>query len=240
MSFLRTMRRLWRRRRWKRRSAFSMPDIGLRERTQAFCDAVTLSARTRRASGLFAYIWTRPTDRGFIVSLLRFIRLLEQDKQLRASFDAAWQDMLSELNSIPLFADAGLPASYALLHEAFRRLFQRLLPSAREESDTARLFTAVFASRKSVERFLYLDNSTFIRLARILWPRTGLDAVPHVGDAVRQRGSTHNVEGSPFYQLVFATEGFLQSSVESDTDPHALERWFAAVHACRNELIQVR
>jgi len=237
-----------------------MPDIGLRERTQAFCDAVTLSARTRRASGLFAYIWTRPTDRGFIVSLLRFIRLLEQDKQLRASFDAAWQDMLSELNSIPLFADAGLPASYALLHEAFRRLFQRLLPSAREESDTARLFTAVFASRKSVERFLYLDNSTFIRLARILWPRTGLDAVPHVGDdvrqslsllatrvagrgvtaAVRQRGSTHNVEGSPFYQLVFATEGFLQSSVESDTDPHALERWFAAVHACRNELIQVR
>jgi len=64
-----------------------MPDIGLRERTQAFCDAETLSARTRRASGLFAYIWTRPTDRGFIVALLRFIRLLEQDRQLRARFD---------------------------------------------------------------------------------------------------------------------------------------------------------
>ena len=237
-----------------------MPDIGLRERTQAFCDATTLSARTRRASSLFAYIWTRPTDRGFIVALLRFIRLLEQDKQLRASFDASWQDMLSELNSIPLFADAGLPASYALLHEAFRRLFQRLLPSAREESDTARLFTAVFSSQRSVERFLSLDNSTFARLARILWPRTGLDAVPHVGDdvrqslsllatrvagrgvtaAVRQRGSTHNVEGSPFYQLVFATERFLQSSIESDTGPHALERWLTAVHACRNELIQVR
>jgi site-specific recombinase len=237
-----------------------MPDIGLRERTQAFCDATTPSARNRRASGLFAYIWAQPTDRGFIVSLLRFIRLLEQDKQLRASFDASWQTMLSELNSIPLFADAGLPASYALLHEAFRRLFQRLLPSAREESDTARLFTAVFSSRKSVERFLSLDHSTFTRLARILWPRTGLDAVPQVGDdvrqslsllatrvagrgvtaAVRQRGSTHNVEDSPFYQLVFATERFLQSSAESDTAPRALERWLAAVHACRNELIQVR
>ena len=244
-----------------------MPDTGLRDRTLAFCDATTLSARTRRASSLFAYIWTRPTDRGFIVSLLRFIRLLEQDRQLRANFDASWQAMLSELNSIPLFADAGLPASYALLHEAFRRLFQRLLPSAREESDTARLFTAVFSSRKSVERFLSLDNSTFARLSRILWPRTGLDAVPHIGDdvrqslsllatrvagrgvtaAVRQRGSTHNVEGSPFYQLVFATERFLQSSVESDTAPRqsvtatrALEHWLAAVHACRNELIQVR
>ena len=151
-----------------------MPDTGLRDRTLAFCDATTLSARTRRASSLFAYIWTRPTDRGFIVSLLRFIRLLEQDRQLRANFDASWQAMLSELNSIPLFADAGLPASYALLHEAFRRLFQRLLPSAREESDTARLFTAVFSSRKTVDRFLTLDNSTFARLAR---PRRRLRAL---------------------------------------------------------------
>jgi site-specific recombinase len=260
MPFLRTLRRLWRRQRWKRRSAFSAPDVGLRERTLAFSDSPTLSVRTRRAAALFAYIWTRPTDRGFIVSLLRFIRMLEQDRQLRASFDASWQAMLAELDSVPLFADAGLPASYALLHEAFRRLFQRLLPSARAESDTARLFTAVFSSRKSVERFLSLDRSIFFRLARILWPGAGLEAVPHIGDdvhqslsllatrvagrgvtaAVRQRGSTHNVEDSPFYRLVFATEIFLKASSDSEAAPHAYQRWLEAVHACRSELIQVR
>jgi site-specific recombinase len=258
MRILPKLRKRWRRSR--KRPAFPRAENTLRNRTEFFTAAITLSTQTRRAAQLFAYIWTRPTDRAFFVALLRFIRLLEQDKQLRARFDASWQAMLSELDSVPLLADAGLPASYALLHEAFRRLFQRLLPSAREESDTARLFTAVFTSQKSVERFLRLDDSTFARLARILWPSTGLDAVPHLGDdvrqslsllatrvagrgvtaAVRQRGSTHNVEGSPFYQLVFATETFLQSSAQSDAEPQAFPRWLDAVHACRRELIQVR
>jgi site-specific recombinase len=260
MPFLRSIRRLWRRQRWRKRAVFSQTETGLRERTAAFADAATLSVRARRAAALFAYIWARPTDRSFIASLLRWIRLLEQDKLLRERFDQTWRIMLAELDSVPLFADAGLPARYALLPEAFRRIFQRLLPSAREESDTARLFTVVFPSRKSVERFLSLDNVTFARLARILWPKGGLDAVPHVADdirqslsllatrvagrgvtaAVRQRGSTRNVETSPFYQFVFATQTFLQSTENSGDAAHALRRWLDAVHACRRELIQVR
>jgi site-specific recombinase len=253
-----------RRRRWKKNPVFAKADIGLREHTEAFSDATTLNARTRRAAALFSYIWNRPSDRGFITSLLRWIRLLEQDKPLRARFDDSWQAMLAELNSVPLFADAGLPSSYALLHEATRRLFQRLLPTAREESDTARLFTAVFSSPRTVERFVGLDHATFGRLARILWPRTGLSAVPHVADdirqslsllatrvagrgvtgAVRQRGSTRNVEASPFYQFVFATQAFLQSAMQSTDEPGensvALRLWLDSVHTCRRELIQVR
>jgi site-specific recombinase len=264
MSFLRSVRRLLRRRRWKRQPVFAKADIGLQEHTEAFCDAVTLNARTRRTAALFAYIWTRPSDRGFITSLLRWIRLLEQNRSLRARFDLSWQAMLMELDSVPLFADAGLPAHYALLPEAIRRVFQRLLPSAREESDTARLFTAVFSSARTVERFLGLDDATFARLVRILWPRTGLSAVPHVADdirqslsllatrvagrgvtaAVRQRGSTRNVEASPFYQFVFTTQEFLQSTMrfteEAGEHAAALRLWLDAVHACRRELIQVR
>ncbi|HTZ89988.1 MAG TPA: hypothetical protein VMA71_06595 [Alloacidobacterium sp.] len=249
-----------RRRRWKKNPVFAKADSGLREHTEAFSDATTLNARSRRAAALFAYIWTRPTDRAFITSLLRWIRLLEQDKPLRARFDASWQAMLTELDSVPLFADAGLPARHALLPEAFRRLFQRLLPSAREESDTARVFTAVFPSEKTVERFLKLDNTTFVRLARILWPTTGLSAVPQVADdirqslsllatrvagrgvtaAVRERGSTRNVEASPFYQLVFATQAFLQSTQQASENAGALSQWLEAVHACRREMVQVR
>jgi site-specific recombinase len=231
----------------------------LREHTEAFSDATTLSARTRRAAGLFAYIWNRPTDRAFITSLLRWVRLLEQDKPLRARFDTSWRLMLAELNSIPLFADAGLPTHYALLPEAFRRIFQRLLPSAREESDTARLFTAVFSSPKTVVRFLSLDNATFARFARILWPSGGLDSVPHVADdirqslsllatrvagrgvtaAVRERGSTGSVEDSPFYRLIFATQRFLQATERSGDNSSALLQWIEAANACRVELIQV-
>ncbi len=260
MAFLRSVRRLWRRRRWKKRAVFAKAEIGLRERTEAFSDATTLTARTRRAATLLGYIWTRPTDRGFVTSLLRWIRLLEQDKPLRARFDLSWQTMLAELDSVPLLADAGLPARYALLPEAFRRLFQRLLPTARKESDTARLFTAVFSTPKTVERFLSLDDHTFARLARILWPKGGLDAVPHVADdirqslsllatrvagrgvtaAVRERGSTHNVEASPFYLFVFATQAFLQSTERGGENSLALRSWLDAVHACRRELIQVR
>jgi len=260
MHFLRSIRRLWRRQRWRRRAVFTREEGDLRQRTEVFANATTLNARTRRAAALFAYIWNRPTDRSFIASLLRWIRLLEQDKLLRERFDQTWRIMLAELDSVPLFADAGLPARYALLPEAFRRIFQRLLPSAREEADTARLFTAVFPSRKAVERFLSLDNVTFARLARILWPKGGLDAVPHVADdicqslsllatrvagrgvtaAVRQRGSTRNVEASPFYQLVFATQTFLQSTERNGDAAHALRQWLDAVHACRREMIQVR
>lgn len=229
----------------------------MRERTQAFCDATSAGMRTRRIVALFAYIWNRPADRAFITSLLRWIRLLEHDKKLRHHFDTAWCELLAGLDSVPLFADAGLPASPALLHEAFRRLFQRLLPTAREESDTARLFTAIFSSGRTVERFVQLNDVVFARLVRILWPQTGLDAVPHMGEdlrqslnllatrvagrgvtaAVRQRGSTRTVEESPFYQLIFATEKFLNTF---EDDPHALENWQTAVYACRNELIQVQ
>lgn len=260
MAFLRSVRRLLRRRRLKKTPVFAKAEIGLREHTEAFCDATTLSARTRLAAALFGYIWTRPTDRGFITSLLRWIRLLEQDKPLRTRFDLSWHEMLTELDSVPLLADAGLPARYALLPEAFRRLFQRLLPSAREESDTARLFTAVFPSENAVSRFLNLDDATFARLARILWPSAGLDALPHIADdirqslsllatrvagrgvstAVRDRGSSRNVEASPFYQFVFATEAFLQSTERGGENSIALRIWLEAVHACRRELIQVR
>lgn len=260
MSLVRSVRRLLRRRRWKKNPIFARADLGLHEHTVAFCDATTLSARTRRAATLFAYIWTRPTDRSFSTSLLRWIRLLEHDKPLRIRFDLSWQAMLAELDSVPLFADAGLPGRYELLPEAIRRIFQRLLPSAREESDTARLFTAVFSTPAAVDRFLTLDDATFARLARILWPSSGLSGAPHVADdihqslsllatrvagrgvtaAVRRRGSTRNVEASPFYQFVFATQSFLKSTEETYEDSTALRLWLDAVHACRREIIQVR
>jgi site-specific recombinase len=251
MEVLRRLRRRWRR--LRRRPAFTGVEDTLRLRTESFASATTLSIQTQRATQLFAYIWTRPTDHAFIASLRRWIRLLERDRELRARFDASWLSMLGELDSVQLFADAGLPVRNALLPEAFRRLFQRMLPSAREDSDTARLFTAIFSTPKSVERFLDLDKAIFARFARILWPKGEIAAELHVEDdilqalsllatriagrgvtaAVRQRATTHEVEDSPFYKLIFATKTFLHSS------ERRLQPWVDAVHACRIELIHV-
>lgn len=257
MTLLRTTRRFLRQRRWKKRAIFAQPDRNLKERTQAFCEASTLAARRRHIIALFSYIWNRPSDRGFAMVLLRWTRLLEQNRQLRAQFECSWAALLSELDGVPLFADTGLPAHHALVPEAFRRIFQRLLPSAREESDMARLFTTIFPSPHAIRRFVGLDNTTFHRLVRVLWPKGGLDALPRLREDLRQslillatriagrgasapirkRSNSASVEESSFYKLVFATETFVQSI---EKDPHtALRPLFDAIHACRAEMLQV-
>ena len=121
--------------------------------TRSFCDADPPTVKMRRASTLFGSIWGTPNDRGFVVRLLRWIRLMEQDGELRACFASAWDEMLTGMDSVTLFAEAGLPGHHALPAELMGRVFQRLLPSARAESDTGKLFAEVFPTKTAVERF---------------------------------------------------------------------------------------
>lgn len=247
-------RKLWRRR---QEPVFARPESELRKLTEDFCSAGTLAAQTRRAIALFTSIWTLPTERAFTAGLLRWVRMLEQDRALRERFRASWGSMAAQLDSVPFFADAGIPVEHALWHEATRRIFQRLLPAAREHVDTARLFIAVLSSPQAVERFRNIDGFIFTRFARLLWPSKGLPAIPRVGEnlhqamrllaarvagrgatpAIRQRSSAQTPERSPFYQLIFATEEFVSAP---DTGREAYHRWAHALQACREELTQVR
>ncbi len=257
MPFLRTTRRFFRQRRLGRRAIFVQPDRNLRERTQSFCEASTAMARRRHLVALFSYIWHRPNERGFAFVLLRWIRLLEQNKELRLKFESAWKVFLAEHDTVPLLSDTGLSFHPALIPEVFRRFFQRLLPSAREDEDIGRLFTAIFSSPHAVRRFLDLDGTTFRRLIRLLWPKHGLAALPRLREdlcqslillatrvagrgasaALRRRSTTERVEDSPFYKLIFATETFVQSV---EKDPHsALQQLLEAVQACRAEMRQI-
>ena len=72
--------------------------------------------------------------------------MMEQDPALRSRFQQACRSMLASLDSVSLFAEAGIPAQHALFREVTSRLFQHWLPPPRAENDTARLFTAVFDS----------------------------------------------------------------------------------------------
>jgi len=179
---------------------------------------------------LFGSIWDASQERAFVVRLVRWIRLLEQDGDLRKRFQTTWSAMLEELDSVTLLAEAGLPGHHAFAAEVMRRIFQRLLPSAREEHDTGRLFAEVFPSAAAVDRFTEQQEFVFERLLRILWPAEGAAsrsveedvqqalcllaarvAGRGVTAAVRQRGSVARVEDSPFYQIVFATEHLVRA-----------------------------
>ena len=244
-------------RRIKGQPTFVRSHDELYEMTQGFCSADSASTRMRRAAALFGSIWGSSRDRKFVVRLLRWIRMLEQDTELRACFATAWDEMVAGLDSVTLFAEAGLPGHHALPAELMGRVFQRLLPSAREESDTGRLFAEVFSSSTAVERFVGQQGFVFERLIRILWPMDGAARARVEEDvrqamcllatrvagrgataAVRQRGSVKHVEDSPFYRLIFATETLVRAGGAAARQAE-LADWQGAVRRCVDELIQI-
>ena len=235
----------------------------LRTQTEAFCSATTLAGQTGRLIDLFSGIFLQNSDRVFQSRLNWWLELVEQDADLRFRVQTAWQSTLGALNSVSLFAEAGIPAQHAIFREVTSRLFQRWLPPPRAENDAARLFAGVFCSGPAVERFLNLDATVFARLAATLWSPDGLAAYPRLHQdlhealrllaarvsargtsrAVRQRSETVTVAESPSYALLLATETFIaceQAARPGDCPAACMERWLNAVYACRGELAIVR
>jgi site-specific recombinase len=239
--------------------ASARSEAELRRQTEAFCAASTLVNQTGCLIELFAGIWRRGAERTFQSRLICWITMLEQDPDLRSRFQQAFRSTLGSLDSVSLFAEAGIPAQHALFREITGRLFQHWLPPPRADTDTARLFTAVFPSLRAVNRFLDLEPALFARLAAIFWCGEGLAAYPHLHQdlhealrllaarvsargtsrAVRQRTASHAVEQSPSYALVFATERLIACE-HSATADNCIELWLNAVFACRGEVALVR
>jgi site-specific recombinase len=230
-----------------------------RRQTEAFCTASTVATQTSSLINLFGSIWQPRSERQSHNRLVHWITLLEQDPALRSRFQQSCRSMLASLDSVSLFAEAGIPAQHALFREITSRLFQHWLPPPKAENDTARLFNAVFDSQRSVERFLNMDSAVFDRLAAIFWAEEGLDAYPQVHQnlhealrllaarvsargtsrAVRQRTGPQAIEESPAYALVFATERLIACE-HSEAAKDCLETWLNSVFACRGELALVR
>ena len=159
MKLRRHIRKYFRLRRHSRqRPAFARVKDELRARTKAFNAATNLETQTSTFTRLFHSIWTGSSERAFNVRLLCWIRLLEHDDLLRLDFQEALQSMLSQLDSVALLAEAGLPRHHAVFSEGVRRLFNRFLPSAMAVSDSSRLMVSVFAHSRDVERFLHLPQ----------------------------------------------------------------------------------
>ena len=263
MKLGRSIRKYFRlRRHSRRRPAFARAQDELRARTRAFSASATIDSRTASFTRLFHSIWTGTNDRAFNVRLLYWIRMLEHDDLLRLDFQEAFQSMLAELDSVALLAEAGLPRHHAVLSEGLRRLFNRVLPSAMDVSDSSRLMVSLFAHSRDVERFLELPQTLFERIGAILAPpasaggprpsprlqsdlRQALCLIATrtagrgVTAAMRERGGDWAVQNSPFYHLIFSTEDLVQATDATAAAP-CLQVWKAAVSSCRKELGQVR
>jgi len=250
------------RRHSRQRPAFARVKDELRARTKAFSAAASLDTQTASFTRLFHAIWTGSNDRAFNLRLLSWIRLLEHDDLLRIDFQEAFQSMLSQLDSVGLLAEAGLPRHHALFSEGLRRLFNRFLPSAMPVTDTSRLMLALFAHSRDVERFVQLPEALFERMRVLLAPPPtsgGPRSAPRLqGDlrqalcliatrtagrgvtaAMRERSGRVEVQSSPFYKLVFATQELVAAGGVAAAGP-LFETWKAAISNCRKELGQVR
>jgi site-specific recombinase len=219
--------------------------------------AVSPAGRSRRAGRLFAFVLAKGGEPQPDARFARWLQLLAADPALGQRFGASWLQFLRELHAVPLFADAGLPAHPGLLAEMFRRLFTRLLPSARADADAGLLFIGIFSSRQAVERFGALSARSFDSLAGLLWPPPAVHReLPVHADlrqalrllatriagrgaltAIRDRG-THEIHDSPFYQLVFDTERLVVAAASGAPAPQ-LPPWRQTIARCREELEQV-
>ena len=263
MKLGRSIRKYLRLRRHSRhRPAFARAKDELRARTKAFSAATTLDTQTTSFTRLFHTIWTGSSERSFNVRLLCWLRMVEHDDLLRLDFQEAFQSMVSQLDSVAVLAEAGLPRHHAVFSEGLRRLFNRLLPSAMAVTDSSRLLIALFAHSRDVERFLELPQPLFERLSTILAPPAtggGPRSSPRlqsdlrqalcliatrtagrgVTAAMRDRGGRAEVQNSPFYHLIFATQELVEATDAAEAAPR-FEVWKTAISNCRKELGQVR
>ena len=259
----RSIRKYFRLRRHSRhRPAFARAKDELRARTKAFSASTTLDSQTTSFIRLFHSIWTGSSERAFNVRLLCWVRMLEHDDLLRLDFQETFQAMLAGLDSVGLLAEAGLPKHHQIFSEGLRRIFNRVLPSAMDVSDSSRLVVSLFAHSRQVERFVDLPQPLFERILILLAPpATGGGPRPSprlqsdlrqalcliatrtagrgVTAAMRERGGHWEVQNSPFYHLIFATQELVRAPDVASAAP-CFEVWKAAVSTCRKELGQVR
>jgi site-specific recombinase len=180
------------------------------------------------------------------------LTLMESGRELRVLFQHGVREIITEVRSVDLFAEAGLHPRASLWTEAARRVMEELLPSARSDTDLAKLAFRLYPTSTAIEQLLALPDKTFERMARLLSPSNDASAwryqredltqafrllgvhVAGIGLSPELRARSHStsIEGSPFYQLQ-ESSGEL---VRLDGDAAALKAWRKRLEQCREEL----
>jgi site-specific recombinase len=187
-----------------------------------------------------------------------FVEYLENNFEPRSRFQSAFATLLAEMNCIPLFAEAGIPSDHSFVSEIGHRISARLLPSARDETDAAKLLVLLYPSQRSAQRFLASPPELFRRLVAALTPADDPQFAGHecldlqeamrllasrisalgLNPEVRARSGVSGVSDSAFYKLLSSTEELIASS-EADAVGARLARWRGTVDRCRIEMLEV-
>jgi site-specific recombinase len=231
------------------------PDIqSLASLLENFLAAPALAARLNgfvelKAWSTSGHRW-RPDRR--LDRLEALLSLIEAQTEIRSGFQQTVGQILAEMHSVESFAEAGLHPREGLWSDAARRLTQRILPSARDDSDLSRLVFRLYPTAKSIDRLIEQSDANFERIARLLSPVEDTSAWIRQRDDLRQallllgvhiaglglspglraRSHAFHIEDSPFYLLH-------QSSVELDRQNGAslaLDSWRIHVQDVRREL----
>ena len=225
---------------------------------EAFCNARTLQNRTAALIGLVGWMRKPGASIADLSGLPGLVEYLDVNAGERVRFQAAFADLLSQMNCVSLFAEAGIPSDHSFVSEIGHRIFARLLPSAREQSDAAKLLVTLYPTERNVKRFLASPPELFQRLVAVLSPPSDPEFASHehrdllealrllasrvsalgLEPEVRARTSSPGVSDSPFYQIVSCIEDLIAAS-EPETARVCLARWQGAVHRCRTEMVRV-
>ena len=225
---------------------------------EAFCSAATLQKRNAALIGLVRWMRKPAASVADLSGLPGLVEFLEVNFAERARFQAAFADLLSRMNCVSLFAEAGIPSDHSFVSEIGHRISARLLPSAREQSDAAKLLVMLYPTERNVKRFLASPPELFQRLVSVLTPPCDHEFASHEHHAllealrllssrvsalglepeVRTRASSPGVSDSPFYQISGCTEELIAAS-EPDRARDVVARWRGTLHRCRTEMVRV-
>jgi site-specific recombinase len=179
------------------------------------------------------------------------LALLETHHQLRVQFRDGVRQILTEIRSVELFAEAGLHPREGLWSEAVRRVIERLLPSALDDTDLSNFLFRLYPTSEGINRLISLPDATFERVAWLVspvddanaWTRQREDLIQafqllgvHVAGIglspeLRTRSHTVHIEESPFYLL----QRSCAELARHDSDA-VLEKWRGETQLCRKEL----
>lgn len=225
---------------------------------EAFCLASSLNERTAALIRLVGWIRKSGSSVADLSGLQGFVEYLEANAAPRTRFQAAFADLLSHLNCVSLFAEAGIPSDHSFVSEVGYRISARLLPSAREQTDAAKLLVTLYPNEKNVRRFLASPPEVFQRLVAVSTPTDDPKLSSHehhdlqealrllasrvstlgLEPEVRARASSPGVSDSPFYQVLSCTEDLI-AATEPTVMQAALAHWQGVVHRCRTEMVRV-
>jgi len=191
--------------------------------------------------------WTASSPGSDGINRLEFLfGFLEAHKDLCLHFQSTIR------RSVELFAEAGLHPREHLWSEAWRRIMEKLLPSAREDTDLCKLAFRLYPTSKSIERLAAMPDDVFERMARLISPVDHINvwgkqkedltqalqllAVHVVGiglsPGLRTRSRSSAIEDCCFYQLQRCTGELIRQSSATAV----LEVWLSKVRQCREEM----